>query len=124
MLDADKYWVLVAEDDPIVRRLILTLLEPDGYHLLEAHDGLHALKIFQGHADKIDLLITDINMPEITGFELARKIKEARPEIRIIIVSGEKEVNFPPVAVNYAAALLKPIDPKRLINKVRELLPA
>jgi CheY-like chemotaxis protein len=124
MPETNKYWVLVAEDDPIIRRLLVTLLEPEGHHLLEAHDGLHALKIFQAHADKIDLLITDINMPEITGFELARNIKEARPDIRIIVISGQKEETFPPEAGNYAAALLKPIDPKRLINKVRELLPA
>jgi CheY-like chemotaxis protein len=124
MPNTNKYWVLVAEDDPIIRRLILTLLEPEGHHLLEAHDGLHALKIFQEHTDKIDLLITNVNMPEMTGDELARNIKAARPDIRIIFVSGEKEENFPPEVGSYAAALVKPIDPKLLISKVRELLPA
>lgn len=116
--------ILIAEDDPIIRRMIVTLLKPDGYDLLEAPDGRHALNLFQEHAGKIDLLITNVNMPELTGHELASKIKQTRPDIPIIIVSSQRERDFPPEAKHHAAALLKPIEPQRLINKVRELLSA
>jgi CheY-like chemotaxis protein len=119
-----KHWILVAEDDRIIRSLILTLLEPEGHHLLAARDGLHALNLSRGHAGTIVLLITNVNRPEITGHELARQIKLTRPDIRIIIVSGDKEEDFPPDAKDHNVAILKPIDPKRLIRKVRESLPA
>ena len=118
-----KHWILVAEDDPIIRRLLITLLEPEGHHVLAARDGLHALNLSQAHAGEIALLITNVNMPELTGHQLARQIRLARPDIRIIIVSGEKEETFPPDSKEYHVALLKPIDPKQLITTVRKLLP-
>ena len=70
------------------------------------------------------MLITNVNMPELTGHQLARQIRLTRPDIRIIIVSGDKEETFPPDAKEHNVALLKPIDPKQLIIKVRALLPA
>lgn len=103
-----------------MRRLVVSFLEPEGHNLLVAHDGHHAFNISQTHAGKIDLLITNVNMPEMSGHELASKIKETGPDIRIIMVSSDKEENFPSQAAH--AAFVKPVDQERLINKVRELL--
>ena len=120
----DKHWILVAEDNPIIRRILLAILEPEGHHLLVARDGLHALNLSREHAGAIDLLVTNVNMPEMSGHELARQIRQTRPGIRVIVVSGDHEKDFPPDAQDYNIAILKPIDPKLLISKVRQLLPA
>ena len=69
------------------------------------------------------MLITNVNMPEVTGHELARQIRLTRLDIRIIVVSGDKEETFPPDSKEYNVALLKPINPKHLKTTVRELLP-
>jgi two-component system, cell cycle sensor histidine kinase and response regulator CckA len=114
--------ILVAEDDPATLGLTVSSLKPEGYHLLEAGDGLEALSLSEQHPGAIDLLITDLNMPRMTGHELARTIKEARPDIRILIMSGIRENNFPPEAVHHSDALLKPVRPERLVSKVNELL--
>ena len=114
--------ILIAEDDAITRRLTVRTLQPHGYVLLQARDGLEALQIAHDHAGDIDLLITNVNMPRMTGHELARIIKIKRPGIRILIVSSQNEANFPPEAIDYSDALLKPVLPTRLVSKVKELL--
>jgi two-component system, cell cycle sensor histidine kinase and response regulator CckA len=119
-----EHCILIAEDDAITLRLTVRALQPQGYCLLQARDGLEALHIAHGHNGDIDLLITNVNMPEMTGHELARIIKEERPGTRVLIVSGVDEADFPPEAVHHSDALLKPVSPKRLLRKVKELLAA
>ena len=114
--------ILVAEDDPVVRRMTIRALEPCGYQLLEAADGHKALTVASQFDGRIDLLISNVNMPRMTGHELAQAIKQARPDICVLIVSSEREEDFPPYAIHHADALLKPVEPRILVEKVRMLL--
>jgi two-component system, cell cycle sensor histidine kinase and response regulator CckA len=116
--------ILIAEDDAITRRMTVKILQPHGYCLLQARDGLEALNIAHHHDGEIDLLISDVNMPHMNGCEPARIIKDERLRIRIFIVSGVDEANFPPELVYHSDGLSKPVSPKRLLNKVKELLAA
>ena len=116
--------VLVAEDQPEVRRLALLILKNNGYRLLEASGGPEALELSRRHAGPIDLLLTDVIMPEMTGRELADRLRESRPSIKVLYVSGytadvigregvlEKGVDYLP----------KPFTPADLAAKVREVL--
>lgn len=81
--------ILLVEDEPAVRMLTRVILERQGYHVLEAEHGVEALKIWEQHEEKIQLLLTDLMMPEgISGRELAQRLKVRRPDLRIIFTSG------------------------------------
>ena len=114
--------ILVAEDDPIIRRITVNALKPYGYAILQAIDGHEALEISNKYQGHIDLLITNVSMPRMHGHELAQRIKQSRPDICILIVSGFHEREFPPGAVHYADSLLKPFEPDALVGKVKQLL--
>ncbi len=86
---ASKKTVLVVEDEAIVRELARMILEREGYHVLEAEDGPTALRVWAEHKDEVDLLLTDMMMPNgITGRELSLRILAERPELPIIYASG------------------------------------
>jgi signal transduction histidine kinase/ActR/RegA family two-component response regulator len=81
--------VLLADDDPSVRMLMRIVLERNGYRVLEAADGVEALRIWEQHAGPIHLLLTDIVMPEgISGRELAAQLLQRNPKLRVIFTSG------------------------------------
>jgi two-component system, cell cycle response regulator CpdR len=78
--------ILVADDDPELREIIAETLAEPGYAVLTASDGYEAVRVL---ADNwVNLLITDIKMPGIDGFELARQAKVMRPSIQVIYISG------------------------------------
>jgi CheY-like chemotaxis protein len=114
--------ILVAEDDPVIRRITINALRPYGYRLLEAVDGQEALEVSTRHTGDIHLLITNVVMPRMQGHELARKIKQGRPNICIIIVSGMNEAEFRREAIHHLDSLLKPVVPEVLVSKVKQLL--
>lgn len=117
--------ILLAEDDEQVRRLISQSLRALGYRVLEARTGQEAVSLWQTHNAKVDLLLTDMVMPEgMTGLELAEKLQAAKPDLRIIISSGYSaeivQAGVPTKAgVKY---LPKPYETKVLAKMVRESL--
>ena len=80
--------VLVAEDEVAVRRLTKRILERQGYQVLEARDGRHAIELATRHAGPIDLLLTDMVMPEMNGRALAEQLCRLRPSLRVLYMSG------------------------------------
>ncbi len=83
--------VLVVEDEAGVRALMRKTLESYGYDVMDAADGLAACKLAESFAEPIDLLLTDLVMPRMSGLELARRIREDRPGIQILYTSGYTE---------------------------------
>ena len=80
--------VLVAEDEPVVRRFVCKILESDGHRVLVATDGQDALEKSRSFDGEIDLLITDVVMPRMDGAALAEAISRERPATRILYMSG------------------------------------
>src|SRR5439155_6691431 len=80
--------VLLVEDEPVVRSLVRHTLVQRGYRVLEAGSGAEALDRVGGHAGQVDLLITDVVMPGMSGRELADRILAARPGTRVLFISG------------------------------------
>ena len=116
--------ILLAEDDEIVRSSLRLLLESNDFTLIEASDGAEALRIFRTHPGTIDLLITDLAMPNMNGRELAEKVKSFRPDLPIMYISGKRSSPLLKQAVLKEGAhfLSKPFSYKNLIQKVRGLL--
>ncbi len=80
--------ILVVEDDDDVRSYTVECLRELGYRVIEAHDGEAALRIFERQDDRIDLLFTDVVMPGMTGRELADRVHELHPEMKVLFTSG------------------------------------
>jgi len=79
--------VLVVDDEESIRRLASRALKMVGYRVFEASGGTEALRYLDGDAP-LDLLLTDINMPDIKGDEVARRFRRARPELKVLYLSG------------------------------------
>ena len=115
--------VLVVEDEEEVRSLTRDVLEMHGYAVLEALDPDDALRLGGTHPGPIDLLITDVVMPRVSGPELARRLRAGRPTLRVLCMSGYPESADRPAEENaWNGWLQKPFNPDGLIAKVRECL--
>ncbi len=80
--------ILLAEDDPVVRNLVRTMLAKEGYAVLTANDGAEALEVCAEFSDPIHLLLTDVKMPRMDGLELASLVRGQRPDTKVIVMSG------------------------------------
>jgi two-component system cell cycle sensor histidine kinase/response regulator CckA len=118
--------VLLAEDDPAMRELVVEFLEQGGFTVIEASDGRQAFDLAGSHAGPIDLLLTDVAMPEMTGPELARELTSARRDLKVLLVSGCSDDALQPYkpGMHGVPFLAKPFTSERLLRKVREVLDA
>jgi two-component system, cell cycle sensor histidine kinase and response regulator CckA len=118
--------ILLAEDQGSIRELIVETLERNGYKVLAASNGLEALEIASSYAGAIDLLVTDVVMPEMGGREAAKRLAAARPNLKVIFMSGYAEH---PGAMSgtsgiSSVGLQKPFSMDTLLHKIREVLEA
>lgn len=117
--------ILVAEDEELVRLVAHRLLTRHGYRVIEAHSGRHAIDLWADHSHEIDLLLTDIVMPEgVSGTELAIRLREDRPDLKVVYTSGyaaeifRGDVEFPESAV----FVPKPYEGEDLLRTLRSVL--
>ncbi|MEJ2055785.1 MAG: response regulator [Calditrichaceae bacterium] len=118
--------VLIIDDDSEVRRMIGRMLDSEGYDVIEAADGKEGLEVIKT-INNIDLLITDLIMPEKEGIEVIREVKKICPEIKILAISGGGRgdaKNYLTIAKAMGAhqTLKKPFIKKELIEKVTEMV--
>jgi two-component system cell cycle sensor histidine kinase/response regulator CckA len=112
--------ILLVDDEEGVRKLCCAILQGNGYDVLEAGNGTAAMAAYEKNAHKIGLLVTDIVMPAASGFELAKKLADLSPNLKILYMSGYREN----AASGGSAFLHKPFTPDELLAKVREVLDA
>jgi len=119
---AEKQTIFVVEDEPTLRALVRKVLERDGYDVIEAPSGLAALELWSAKKPHVDLLLTDMVMPDgISGLQLADRLKTENPGLKVIFTTGyssellgkdfvlKEGVNF----------LQKPYPPQKLVQTVR-----
>ena len=118
--------ILLVEDEQIVRDLEREALEESGYTVLEARSASHALELAQEYRGTIDLLLTDVVMPELSGHEVAERLTARRPEMKVLYASGYTDgaIVRHGVLEPGIAFLPKPLTPASLARKVREVLDA
>ena len=115
--------ILLAEDDDAVRRLARDVLTSKGYTVLDASDGDEALAIARQYSGAIELLITDVVMPGLSGPDLATRLSMERPDLRVLYTSGYAENVIMRAGMGHGLTLLaKPFLPGDLLIKVRELI--
>jgi CheY-like chemotaxis protein len=117
--------ILLVDDEEGVRKLCCAVLETSGYNVLEAESAQSALAVYDKNAHKVDLLLTDVVMRQMNGFQLGRALAERTPGLKILYMSGYRdqaggtEPGQAPVTF-----LNKPFTPDALLTKVREVLDA
>ncbi len=116
--------VLLAEDEEGIRALVRKILQKQGYQVLEAASGEEALSIAANHPETIDILLTDVVMPGINGGELASRLQSARPELKVLFMSGytgDDLATFGPLP-DGAEFLQKPFSLAVLLERIRAML--
>lgn len=116
--------ILVVDDLPEVAELIARILQRDAHRVLLAIGGAQAVEMWRRHHDKIDLLITDLSMPDISGPDLVRRLRAARGDLRVLCTSGNAESHLRhdgrlPADVSL---LEKPFSPTELLLRVQDLI--
>ncbi|HEY6556157.1 MAG TPA: PAS domain S-box protein [Polyangiaceae bacterium] len=116
--------ILLVEDEEQVRMIVLNVLRRQGYRVIAAQHAGEALLLCERHPQKIDLLVTDVVMPQMSGPELAKRLQAERPEMKVLCMSGytDDSIVRHGVLETGVAFLQKPITPGTLARKVREVL--
>jgi CheY-like chemotaxis protein len=112
--------VLLVDDEPAVRNVVSGLLHTRGYRVLTAGSGREALALAERHSGALDLLLTDLSMPEMGGRELARRLLATRPSLRVLAMSGQRQEGAP--ADGQGEVLMKPFSAVELGRAVRAVL--
>ena len=121
---AGRQTILLVEDDRLLRELTRDLLQASGYIVLEASSGADALEVIRRHEGTIDLLLIDVVLPGMNGRELAARVGQALPGVKVLYTSGyaNDAILRHGVLDDDSLFLSKPYSPTELREKVREVL--
>ena len=116
--------LLLVEDDPAVRKVTKTLLEELGYSVIEAVDGEQAIKLFRENVERVQLIVSDMIMPKLSGKDVHDELKKIKPDVRILFISGYtadilKQKGIENEKINFIS---KPLRADALSRKIREVL--
>lgn len=124
--------VLVVDDDPAMRKFVMTVLKNAGYDVTEVRNGAQAIELIQQTETPFDLVLSDVIMPQIGGRILARQISELQPETRVLLMSGYPNLSsvLHEIASHAEQSkfqyhfISKPFAPRALLGEVSKLLNA
>jgi len=113
----------VVEDEPALRNLVVEGLQAGGYRVLVGENGADAIRTAEQYAERIDLLLTDVIMPQMSGPDLVICLKAVHPEIRVLYMSGYTDDKLSVIATDKDVALMqKPFYMQDLLRKADEIL--
>lgn len=112
--------LLLVDDDPNIRDTAVDILEDAGYGVMAAGTAQDALAVLAG--TPVDLLITDLNLPDQSGTTLAREVRSKYPKIKIIMLSGQQDLDPSELQGLAEHVLLKPLGPQELLGIIKKLL--
>jgi CheY-like chemotaxis protein len=116
--------ILFVEDEEFLLEMACACLESSGYKVYRADDGIEAVAVYKAHKDEIDLVVTDIGLPGMTGAEEFKKLKELNPQIKVILASGFLDPDAKAKLLDAGALgfLQKPFKPQEILKMVRDVL--
>lgn len=115
-----KKTLLLADDDPAIRQILLRLLMDENYNVITAANGLEAIQLAE--ANEVDLVLLDLNMPVQDGWQAFEQLTGQDPALPIIVITARPNQFFPALAAGAGALLEKPLDFAKLFKAIRELL--
>lgn len=119
-----KATILLAEDEAAVRALVKRVLVGAGYRVYAASDGVEAAALWRNHASEIDLILTDVVMPQMGGRGLVTELTRERPDLRVLFMSGytADAIVHHKIETNSINFIEKPFSPANLLEKVASIL--
>lgn len=124
LLPSGTETILVAEDDPMVRRVAARILKEAGYAVVEASDGEDALRVFEENQEKVSLILLDVVMPKLNGHDVYQRLRGHHPDVKTVFCTGYApeavESNF--LSGENIRLIQKPFSPRVLLCSVREAL--
>ena len=113
--------ILIVDDDASVLRMVSAILINANFQVLSANNGAHAIKLATEAEGRIDLLLSDVDMPQMSGPDLGLKLKETRPDLRVMLMSGGENGNL--LVLNYGWAFIqKPFVAVKLVQMINNVL--
>jgi two-component system cell cycle sensor histidine kinase/response regulator CckA len=113
--------ILVVDDTPMILKVVVAILNNANFNVLEARNGEEAIKVAADHIGKIDLLLSDVQMPSMTGPELGETLKSLRPDLHVMLMSGLAGGSM--LVLNYGWAYIeKPFLSAKLLEMINVVL--
>jgi PAS domain S-box-containing protein len=118
--------ILLVEDEKVLIEIVRLLLESNGYKVYIANDGNEAINVYKLHKQEIDLVLTDMGLPGMSGMDVLKKLREINPNVNIVTASGffEQDVKSKLTAYGAKGFIQKPYTPDVVLKKIREVLDA
>lgn len=113
--------ILVVDDNKDVRKFVAAILRAAHFRVLVAEDAPNAIKVSEQTTERIDLLLSDIDMPAMSGPDLGRRLKDSRPEIQVMLMSGGDDAGLPTLSYGWAY-IQKPFTAAKLVKMIAEVL--
>lgn len=113
--------ILLVEDEAQVRTLLERVLVKTGYSVISASNGREAIATLAARRDNIDLIITDLVMPEMSGTALARELCSQRPDLKVLFMTGYAQEDIEELP-DRSALIQKPFTPAQLLERIRQML--
>jgi two-component system cell cycle sensor histidine kinase/response regulator CckA len=116
--------LLVVEDEEMLLELVATLLEQKGYRVLGAADGERAVEVYNRHQNEISLVITDLGLPKLDGWEVFKRVRKINPKVNVFLASGyvDRDLKQEILGSGVKGFLQKPYRPEELLKTVRKAL--
>ena len=123
MTQSDAKLILLVEDDSTIRSLVASMLASSGYIVVQANDGADGLRRFCDLHGAVDLVLSDITMPTLTGSQMVQRIRAIEPSVRVVFMTGKiSEANLSHGCLQTFSVLQKPFTTQTLIDAVAQSL--
>jgi DNA-binding response OmpR family regulator len=119
-----KKGLLIAEDEDELRILLATVLEAEGFKVFQAEDGQQGIELIKEHMDEIDIVLSDLGLPKVSGLDLIQQARKLKPTLKIIGSSGYGRVNIREEVLNAGGDEFhpKPFVAGELIDAIKKLV--
>jgi len=116
--------ILIVEDEELLIGMVHFLLEAKGYKVFLAHDGIEAVALYKAHSHEIDLVLSDMGLPGMSGTEVLKKIRQINPEVKVMLSSGfiDPDIKLELFEAGAKGFIQKPYSPDEILRKLREVL--
>ena len=120
----EKEMILLVEDEPMLLELLKSVFEEDGYRVVAAADGEQAVEIFRQKKNEIGVVLTDMGLPKLGGWEMFEKLRVIDPNVKVILASGFVDSEMRNEAIKKGAMdfIQKPYIPNTILKRTREVL--
>lgn len=118
---AGQYTILVVEDELLLLDLLKEMLEGEGYRVITATDGIQAVNLYRTEKEKISLVLSDMGLPSMGGWEVLHQLKEINPKVKVILSSGfmDTKVRHEMIQSGAKDFIQKPYTPEKVIQQIR-----